>query len=142
MGVVYYKSSTLSQSRETLKAAIWSTKSMMMRLLMPQRRRRQRMPPTERQLNLRLPRLWKKRKKRRQKNKENILAYYSTKIKIQTMVFFNSNTNYLQALKKKNPSLQKETSSKIPTSLGHISIEYLDDEITVFWAINKKKYIL
>ena len=79
---------------------------------------------------------------RRQKNKENILAYYSTKIKIQTMVFFNSNTNYLQALKKKNPSLQKKTSSKIPTSLGHISIEYLDDEITVFWAINKKKYIL
>merc|ERR1712156_1155668 len=108
MGVVYYKSSTLSQSRETLKAAIWSSKSMMMRLLMPQRRRRQRMPPTERQLNLRLPRLQKKRKKRRQKNKENILAYYSTKIKIQTMVFFNSNTNYLQALKKKNPSLQKK----------------------------------
>merc|ERR1712241_786815 len=71
---------------------------------------------------------------------ENILAYYSTKIKIQTMVFFNSNTNYLQALKKKTPSLQKKTSSKIPPSLGHISIEYLDDEITVFWAINKKKY--
>merc|ERR1711994_1244484 len=90
------------------------------------------------QLNLRLPRLQKKRKKRRQKNKENILAYYSTKIKIQTMVFFNSNTNYLQALKKKNPSQQKKTSSKIPTSLGLISIEYLDDEITVFWAINKK----
>merc|ERR1711997_458560 len=84
----------------------------------------------------------KKRKKRRQKNKENILAYYSTKIKIQTMVFFNSNTNYLQALKKINPSLQKKTSSKIPTSLGHNSIDYLDDEITVFWAINKKKYIL
>merc|ERR1712062_551221 len=75
-----------------------------------------------------------------EKNKENILAYYSTKIKIQTMVFFNSNTNYLQALKKINPSLQKKTSSKIPTSLGHISIDYLDDEITVFWAIKKKVY--
>merc|ERR1712109_166184 len=101
MGVVYYKSSTLSQSRETLKSCNMVFKSMMMRLLMPQRRRRQRMPPTERQLNLRLPRL-----------------------------------------KKKRPSLQKKTSSKIPTSLGHISIDYLDDEITVFWAINKKKYIL
>merc|ERR1712156_935574 len=84
----------------------------------------------------------KKRKKRRQKNKENILAYYSTKIKIQTMVFFNSNTNYLQALKKKKSLPAEKTSSKIPTSLGHISTDYLDDEITVFWAINKKKYIL
>merc|ERR1712045_81852 len=98
MGVVYYKSSTLSQPRETIKSC--------------------NMPPIVDDEVIDAAKEEKtedaadgkaaepEAAEAVQKNKENILAYYSTKIKIQTMVFFNSNTNYLQALKKKNPSLQ------------------------------------
>merc|ERR1712029_717664 len=105
MGVVYYKSSTLSQPRETIKSC--------------------NMPPIVDDEVIDAAKEEKTEdaadgkaaepeaaeageEKKEEEAKEKILAYYSTKIKIQTMVFFNSNTNYLQALKKKNPSLQKQ----------------------------------
>merc|ERR1711974_446949 len=98
---------------------------------MGQRRRRQRMPLTERRQSL--------RPKRRQKNKENILAYNCTEIKSKLWCF-SLYHKLFTAHKEEFPPCRIKEISKNPTSPGHISIEYLDDEVTVFWAINKKVY--
>merc|ERR1711918_93871 len=117
MGVVYYQSSTLSQSRETLKSC-----KMVFKIHYDEVIDAAKEEKTEDAADGKAAEP-EAAEAVEEKKKENILAYYSTKIKIQTMVFFNSNTNYLQALKKKSLPTEK-TSSKIPTSLGHISIEY------------------
>merc|ERR1711953_345182 len=98
MGVVYYKSSTLSQSRETLKSC-----KMVFKIHDDEVIDAAKEEKTEDAADGKAA-----EPEAAEAVEENILAYYSTKIKIQTMVFFNSNTNYLQALKKKNPSLQKK----------------------------------
>merc|ERR1712134_194577 len=107
MGVVYYKSSTLSQSRETLKSCNMVYKIHDDEVIDAAKEEKTEDAADGKAAEPEAAEAVEEKKEEEAKNKENILAYYSTKIKIQTMVFFNSNTNYLQALKKKNPPLQK-----------------------------------